>query len=788
MEENNKIEILERALQRQKEARKAAESILEEKSRELYLVSQELKLTNVQLEDLLSEKTSELEGVFLNIIDAYVVMDLYGNVLKMNEAAIKMLGFDLNIEPINLTNLVKPEYVEYTANVFKELYNKGSYNKYQAVILTKKNEEKLVQINSSIIYNKAGKPIAAQGILRDITQENANIELMEEQKKQLNIIVDNSPIGISLYKVGEKGLLTVNKKLCEMLGYSAEEFSNMQVQDLTHPDDVEISKSNRNKLMNEELETFTIEKRYIRKDGKIVWAKTSVTAVKDITDNIKFQVGLFEDITKEKEAKIKLKESENRLSTLIGNLQTGILLEDEFENIQVVNKKFREIFNVNNDTCLLDGKNISHFHNFLNDFLRNSEEFELTNSALVGDYDSVENQELEMLDGRVIERNGIPIIQDGLYKGYLWSFYDITLNKRYKESLEAQKEKYSNIITNMNLGLIEVNTADKILFANQMFCEISGYTIDELIGQNAADLMLQQESRESFKAHKSKRFDGISDSYEVKARTKSGEIRDWLISGAPNYHNGKIIGSIGIHLDITDQKNLEKQKEHLLENLERQNEQLNEYAHMVSHDLKSPLRSISALLSWTKEDFRDKLGEESLFNLNLMDEKVEKMDTLITDILNYSSISEETIINKNVDLNQVINNLLGSIFIPAHIEIKILQKLPNLNADPTRLQQLFQNLIGNAVIYIDKEKGLVEIDYTENDDYFIFSIKDNGPGIAPEYHEKIFKMFNSLGSNKHSSGIGLSIVRKVIELYKGKIWLESEVGVGTTFFFSIKKL
>jgi len=147
MEENNKIEILERALQRQKEARKAAESILEEKSRELYLVYQELKLTNVQLEDLLSEKTSELEGVFLNIIDAYVVMDLYGNVLKMNEAAIKMLGFDLNIEPINLTNLVKPEYVEYTANVFKELYNKGSYNKYQAVILTKKNEEKLVQIN-----------------------------------------------------------------------------------------------------------------------------------------------------------------------------------------------------------------------------------------------------------------------------------------------------------------------------------------------------------------------------------------------------------------------------------------------------------------------------------------------------------------------------------------------------------------------------------------------------------------------------------------------------------------
>ena len=270
--------------------------------------------------------------------------------------------------------------------------------------------------------------------------------------------------------------------------------------------------------------------------------------------------------------------------------------------------------------------------------------------------------------------------------------------------------------------------------------------------------------------------------------SKSGEIKNWLISGAPNYNvNGELIGSIGIHLDITNQKNLEKQKEELLNSLEKQNEQLNDYAHIVSHDLKSPLRSISALLSWTKEDFEEKLGEQSLVNLNLMQDKIEKMDKLISDILNYSSIENEGMNTELVDINVILNTIVNSIYIPEHIKVLVKQKLPTLKADATRMQQLFQNLISNAVNYIDKEKGLVEVDYTETSEFYIFSIKDNGVGIPEEYHEKIFKMFSTLGNYENSSGIGLNIVKKVVELYKGKIWIESEVGIGSTFFFSIAK-
>ena len=260
MVNNNKIEIFERALKREKAARKAAEKILEQKSYELYNLSEELKVSNIKLEESLSQKTSELEGVFLNIIDAYIVMDMMGNVLSMNDAAIEMLGYDINKESINLTTIVKEEYLEYTEKVFKELYEKGFYKNYQAILKSKNNEEKLVQVNSSIIYNKQGKPIAAQGILRDITQENIYKELIEQQKKQLDIIVDHSPIGISLSRKDDIGLIKANNSLTKMLGFTHEEFKKIKLQDLTFDDDKQISEIKRAELYNNKIESYSLNK------------------------------------------------------------------------------------------------------------------------------------------------------------------------------------------------------------------------------------------------------------------------------------------------------------------------------------------------------------------------------------------------------------------------------------------------------------------------------------------------------------------------------------------------
>ncbi|TQI71318.1 PAS domain S-box-containing protein [Gramella sp. Hel_I_59] len=782
------IEILERALVREKAARKAAEAILEQKSLELYNVSEELRQTNSILEETLNRKTSELEGVFETLIDAFIVMELSGDVIKMNQAAKDLLGFDPEEEHVNLIGLVKDQYKEYTFEAFKELTIHGKFNNYRAVIITKNGDEKIVQINASIIYNTKGEPVAAQGIARDITQETAMKRQMQHQKRQLDIIFGNSPIGVSLARSMDGGLLMVNSAMSKMFGYTPEEFEKVDVNQITHPDHREETLKLREKLFAGEIQSFQMEKRYFKKDGSLLWANTSVTAVPDENGVTEYLVATVEDITERKEASNKLKQSENRMSTLIMNMQSAVLLEDENRTISLTNQRFCDLFEIPAPPAALTGADCSSAAEQSKRLFAEPENFVLRIKKLLEKRETVIGEEIEMADGRYLERSYIPIFSDGIYKGHLWSYDDITIRKRYKESLKAQKEKYSNIIANMNLGLLEVDNNDHIIMANQSFQHISGYTEKELKGKHPADLLLTDESKQLLETIEDHKKTGITTSYEITVFNKTGEKRTWIISGTPNYNmQGEMIGSILIHLDITDRKDLENKQVELLKDLEVQNQELNDYAHIVSHDLKSPLRNISALLSWTKEDFRNQLGEDSLVNIDLMQDKVEKMDHLIENILKYSSIDRSSASVEKVDVQALVEDIIAMIYIPDHIQVTIKNKLPVIQADTTRIQQLFQNIISNAVNYIDKEQGIVEVDVEENAMEYIFSVQDNGIGIPEDQHDRIFQIFNTASDHKKSTGIGLSIVRKIIDLYDGKVWLESKPGIGTTFNFSIKK-
>lgn len=235
--------------------------------------------------------------------------------------------------------------------------------------------------------------------------------------------------------------------------------------------------------------------------------------------------------------------------------------------------------------------------------------------------------------------------------------------------------------------------------------------------------------------------------------------------------------------DIVD---LNENREKLVKDLTHQNQELNDYAHMVSHDLKSPLRSIDALVSWLQDDYKDKLDENGVNNILLIKSNVEKMDALITGILEYSSVGKEITDDYDVDLNILLQDVLSILIIPENVVINF-KTLPTIKGDKFRLQQIFQNLIHNAIKYNDKENPLININSEELDKYWKFSIQDNGKGIKEAYFNQIFKAFSKLENDPSSTGMGLAIVKKIIELYEGKIWLKSEISKGTTFYFTIKK-
>lgn len=229
-----------------------------------------------------------------------------------------------------------------------------------------------------------------------------------------------------------------------------------------------------------------------------------------------------------------------------------------------------------------------------------------------------------------------------------------------------------------------------------------------------------------------------------------------------------------------------KRQQVLLSNLELRNQELSDYAHMVSHDLKSPLRSIDTLTAWLGEDYKDAFDENGNKTLNLIRSNVERMDTLINGILEYSTIGKNQIDVYDVNLNNLIDNIVDILQVPKHISITKTD-LPVVRGDKYRLQQLFQNLIGNAIKYNDKVDGRIEVGVTNAIDVWEFYIKDNGKGIDEAYFEKIFKTFEKLENDVQSTGIGLSIVKKIVDLYGGKVWLTSVLGEGTTFYFTLKK-
>jgi len=241
-------------------------------------------------------------------------------------------------------------------------------------------------------------------------------------------------------------------------------------------------------------------------------------------------------------------------------------------------------------------------------------------------------------------------------------------------------------------------------------------------------------------------------------------------------------------ISLANEKKIQAEKNKLLIKLAKSNDELNNFAQVVSHDLKSPLRSMSALISWIQEDNEGGFDNETNNNFEKLLKKVDKMDHLINGVLKYSSVDKVNETIQQVDLNKLVKDILQVIHIPSNITIILKSELPILYSNKFRMQQLFQNIISNAIKYNDKAVGQIFIDVKEYDNKYLFSIQDNGIGIDEKYFKKIFKIFETLEvSDDNSTGIGLSIVKKIVTMFDGKIWLESEVGKGTTFFFELNK-
>ncbi|MFA8436651.1 MAG: ATP-binding protein [Marinifilaceae bacterium] len=362
------------------------------------------------------------------------------------------------------------------------------------------------------------------------------------------------------------------------------------------------------------------------------------------------------------------------------------------------------------------------------------------------------------------------VFMGGAFFVFLVIKTSLTSSQRLIE-INSSKKYLDDIFRTMGDMLIVTDKNLKIQTVNATTCQRLGCVESKLINKSAKDVFDFEELKPNTL-------------FESRFRTKDGKGLPVLVS--VNLLEG-INGNIYVIVaqDITQQKENEEKLKLYLDRIERKNDELNQFAYIVSHDLKAPLRGINSLAEWIEEDLGE-VSDEVQNYLRLLRGRVLRMENLINGILDYSRIGRKKLPIEEVNVNELIHEVLDSLSIPENFTVKMLGEPLTLNTEKILLQQIFSNLISNAVKYHHKEKGNIEIGWTSENENHQFFVADDGPGIAPEYHEKVFGIFQTLEARDtfESTGIGLSIIKKILEEKQQSIRLESEVDKGARFIFT----
>lgn len=363
---------------------------------------------------------------------------------------------------------------------------------------------------------------------------------------------------------------------------------------------------------------------------------------------------------------------------------------------------------------------------------------------------------------------------------------DFTPRKLAEEEVIKAKKQWEHTFDAVPDLICMVDENYDILRVNRALANKLGMEAEKCTGHKCYELIHETEAPPSICPHTLLLEDGQEHTLEVYEDKFDGH---YIFSASPIYDEREgLVGSVHVLRDITERKKAEKDLKQTLDDLKQSNEELEQFAYVASHDLQEPLRMVTSFTQLLELRYKDQLDEEAREYIQFAVDGAKRMKLLINDLLDYSRINSMECEFQEIELEKVVDNVLSYLEIKnGDLAVVTRESLPRVYADYSQMIQVFQNLLSNAVKYRSEEKPQIIISVREEANHWLFMVKDNGIGIEPEYYSDIFQIFKRLHTQDEyeGTGIGLAITKRIIERHGGEIWVESELGKGSTFYFTI---
>ena len=629
---------------------------------------------------------------------------------------------------------------------------------------------------------------ALQRAQHEVEQRRKTEDRLREAEKQYRELVERVPAVIYSAEPGPNGRwLYVSPGVLQLSGFAPEEWmANPHLwYSRLDPEDRERFIAGENRALKEGAQ-FNVEYRFRKKDDSVIWVRDESLYVTDgISGEGTIVQGYLLDITENKLAEEKLRANEVLLKTIIENIPFDFWVCDENDRYILQNPISKRLAGD------LIGKTV--------------DELDLP-PAVVKTY---KNQHLRILGGESIQEEdayersgklhhlmmiGAPIRDNEKVRGMIGMTLDMTEQKQAQESLRETELLYRTLVEQTSVAIYRdlAQEGGPSAYISPQIKNMIGYSSEDFLSEPEfwQSLLHPDDKNRVFNDIKQMLASGKGIASEYRMKAKNGE---WVWLGDESVviknDEGKLLYIQGVLMDITKQKETEAQRESLIKELEEKNSELERFTYTVSHDLKAPLITMGGFLGYLEKDALSGNVEKLRLDIQRISEANRKMVTLLNDLLELSRIGRKMNPPELVPFGQIISDAFTraeSRLNQKKIDVMVMTDLPAVRGDRNRLIEVMQNLLDNAAKFMgDQPNPVIEIGAETTEDEIVFFVRDNGIGIDPKFHKKVFELFDKLNPKIDGTGIGLALVKRIIEVHGGRIWIESQPGQGATFYFTL---